>query len=325
MISLFSGGEMSNYQDQQNGTIYDGKYDDDTNAPRRLSVAKKLVLLFILIFGLVFAFVANRAMWFVALKSSFQTSGDYNFIQKLDFKVNEVEIKDMLLRKAKKTNRNITIVYLLPKFARMHIFYFSKKNDVFVQMGPFSFRTQAGINELELYGPDIIKFTWYGNYQFFYFGKALLAPVFHWFKDQLIKLQPKRIENDLKEPGIAVSYHWNQFKLIFTIYFFLPLILITILSKKLGKIMYLGFLYYAVMAMFYDLENLFYLGTFSWLKNFLGMKISYFFRISSIVMIMAALLIPLAYGVWEILRKKLNFENICYILFFILLPISLRF
>jgi|GEM_PF-2872168 len=316
---------MENHEKESQQTMYDGRdefYEDSRKSGRR---SRKTTVILLILAGLVFSYLVRNGLWLLAMQQSLSGQPGCHLVTRFDWLTPTRHIKDQLLNEARLSNQNLNVMLLIPRLERIHLYYFSKQNEVFADLGFISIWTHAGINEIILYGPDIFRQSWYGSHRYTYFGRTLLDPLFKTYRGWLEKRHSKDRQTVEQPPFVITPYSQSlYFRIIFSIYLLVPLLIITFMVLRIGKVMYIALLYYVGMALLFNVKNLFYSSTFGWLFSRLKFNPPDFFPILFIILLFLLIAFLVYRGFQSIYREKLSFEKIMYILFFILLPLVLR-
>jgi hypothetical protein len=199
----------------------------------------------------------------------------------------------------------------------------------FLNVGIMSVYPESGITTL-LFHPSEIVETRRENFstKALYYGTSLFP--------QLFDATAKRISKGEEGKGIGFIFNpindTKYLKIPYMIYFFLPLLIIILLSANYRRFA-ISFFYYGGLFLLFDFKRVLFIAPFSWLINLLGVNISH-----TAAAIISALMLTvfITTGFMGIVykHKREPVENTGYflpfwgrglIVFFLLLPLVLRF
>lgn len=281
--------------------------------------------------GVVFAalflvFLLNRGLWFWTTRATLKGIKDVQVVTNINPLARRQELKDRLIRQARQTGKNATVMMLFPRFSRLRLMFFTKKNQSLVNLGLVSIMSHAGMSQFTLFGPDYFRLYWYGDYRYHYFGNTPLDPFFRgmmkWTRNRGIP----RTANDFRPVFASLPYESVPFyRLIFSLYLVLPLLGILYLVATRGKAMYTAVIYYGFMVLLFGARDLFYGGTAAWLETVTGIDIPLSLQMGWIVLIGLVFALLFLRGVVVLVKQGVTLQKGMFFLFFILLPLVLRF
>ncbi len=169
-----------------------------------------------------------------------------------------------------------------------------------------------------------------------YYGSAIF-PSLYW--DIAERISGTEVGEEAGAKSTPISFIINRvedsdyLKIPYYVYFYLPLLLILILTAFYGKPFCISFFYYVGLFLLFDFRRVLFTIPFSWLINLLGLNISpTMAAVISVAWVILFFFGGLSGVVYVINKKRENFDNIQLtiwgkglIVFFILLPLFLRF
>lgn len=167
--------------------------------------------------------------------------------------------------------------------------------------------------------------------QAFYYGNALFPNLYH-------KLAASLADSGIGEAPrrsglsfILTQIEDSQYlKITYYAYFYLPLLIILILTAYYGKVFNMAFFYYAGLFLLFDFKRVLFTVPFSWLIDILHLELSSSTETIAAAVITSIFVIVAFTGMFS-KKKKTGKEQALtvwgkgLIFFFILLPLGLRF
>jgi succinate dehydrogenase hydrophobic anchor subunit len=291
----------------------------------------KVLLITAVILVLLFAvrFLNLTLVWNVTrlevTKDPLTKVGDYKFLGLSGYEAAREKLKNTLTLHAKKT----IISYFDLLHPAVFLIHCSETN-TFVNLGITTVYLQPGTTAVSFYATEIIETKRNGEQTgVVYYGSSLFPSLYEKLANYISGSgggkEAPRISFVLKEIEDAA-----YLKIPYYLYFYLPLLVILTLGGRYGLTFYISFIYYLGLFLLFDFKKVLFTVPFSWLINLLGLKISP----TTAAIVSAVVLIPFVFGIFagilhsrkqDPLEKVLTSWGKGFIVFFILLPLALRF
>ncbi|MCP5104737.1 MAG: hypothetical protein GY950_15235 [bacterium] len=286
-----------------------------------------LVILAILVMLTVFRFINLTISWNMTrleLKSNPLTrTNSFHFLGLSGNDTAQKKLQNMLDLQI----REVTVVSYFDLFHPAVFLMHSRSKKPIVNVGIMSVYPEKGFTGVYFHPTEILetrrKET---GSQAVYFGNSLFPALY--------KVLANRLSDNGGGGGIAFIMppieDANYLKIPYYAAFFLPLMAILILAAYYGRIFYISFFYYLGLFLLFDFKKALFTVPFSWLIDLLGLNIS-----PAISAIISAALVSIFVlggfiGIFHNRKQELGASPLTLwgkglILFFLLLPIFLRF
>lgn len=228
--------------------------------------------------------------------------------------------------------RSFTVISYFDFFHPAVFLIHSRTRNAVINTGIMMTYPPKGFTDIVFHPTEILESTHEETgSQAVYYGSSLFPGIYH------------AVAGSIAGSGIGegtphrgLSYILNQMedsnylKITYYAYFYLPLLTILILAAYYGRVFYIAFFYYVGLFLLFDFKRVLFTIPFSWLIDIFGIDIS-----PSAAAIGSAVLVTLFViggftGIFTN-RKKVSTEQVLtpwgkgLILFYILLPLALRF
>lgn len=196
----------------------------------------------------------------------------------------------------------------------------------FLDLGRLAVLVEPGISKITLTCEDMVETERKGEKKSAYFGDSLFISLFRSTNRKQTADRPANAESPPPLSYVQNSMESSKFlKIPYLIYFYLPLLVIVLLSSVYGRGFYRAFLYYLGLFFLFDFSRVMVTIPFSWLFNLLEIELPH---TVSLLMATALMLFFLVMaGIGFRFRKEMikGLWPRFLMLFFILLPFFLRF
>lgn len=207
------------------------------------------------------------------------------------------------------------------------VFLINKNDNVlFNDLGPLFINLKPGLTEITFYRFDFLKMKQNETIKIKYFGHSILKSTFKNISKILIKDLNKDKKISQKISYVAKRLERSKYlRIPYFLYFYIPLVLILLLSSQFSHASFVGFFYYIEAFILFDVKAFFAIGPFFWITKLINIKISSTSAWIVSITLIAAFSVLVIKGLLNLKNVEYNSWEKFFILFFILLPISLRF
>lgn len=235
-------------------------------------------------------------------------------------------------------HKKLTIVSYFDLLHQSVFLIHCNETNSFVNLGVASIYLQPGTTTVSFYPMEIIETKRDGEAsRAIYFGDSLFPSLYDKAANYISGTGGGENPSDSgKQMKRRISFILNEMegssylKISYYVYFYLPLLVILTLAGRYGRTFYISFIYYLELFLLFDFKRILFTIPFSWLINLLGVKISQ----TAAAIAAAVVLIPFVIGIFAGIlhnRKEYPTQQVLtpwsksFIIFFILLPLFLRF
>ncbi|UCH93672.1 MAG: hypothetical protein JSV88_25855 [Candidatus Aminicenantes bacterium] len=266
----------------------------------------------------VFRFINLTAWWFVTHLELTDKAPDkqvkYSFLHLSNYEKAKKRCLDLSQRQYPVTN--VTVVsyfnFLQPAVFLVH----TKAKFSAVDLGRVVVPLDPGLFTFRMYLSDVMEKQWDHHIQRGYLGTSILLSI----------ARKKKPTADKNISFIMKSMEKSTYlKIPYLVYFYLPLVLIFILASFYTPAVFTSFFYYPVLFLLFDFKNLLFTVPFNWLTQLLKIKdTSSIEGVAAVVVVVLFTLLGFI-GLVNWKKRRDIFKEKLMVLFFILLPIFLRF
>jgi hypothetical protein len=208
----------------------------------------------------------------------------------------------------------------------------TKGDKTFVNLGQMAIYPEPGITGVKLYLQEIIEVEdeKFGD-RAIYYGQSLIPQIYEMLANTVYSKEVGEKQADQKISYVLKSVRDSKYlRIPYYIYFYAPLIFILFLGSYYGLVGYVSFFYYLEMFLLFNYKRVLFLIPFSWLINLFGLKISDGTAVFLSALITVIFVIIAFIGIFHKRQKGPNKPVLtiwckAYCLFFLLLPLFLRF
>jgi len=280
----------------------------------------QLVLMIIVLLGI--RFVNTALLWHInksEIVNNTITQGEG--IRFVGFSTYNAAKKDFMTES--QLNPHGTQITCFYSFFHPMIFLINKQDTrTFLELGRFDTVLKTGLTEITIFTSEIIRFQHGHKVTYKYIGNSLLKSMF-------AAMATKRNQKEGEGPPFSFILKplekSKYLKTPYLIYFFLPLIIIILLSQHYGIATLFAFIYYLEAFFLFDLKAFFVVGPFSWLFKFLGLEVSSLLVATVSILSVVIFLFFTFKGMAHMRNKGKNHWEKFFILLFIFIPFFLRF
>ncbi len=302
-------------------TMYDGKAKGKT---------KRILIGIMILFGiLIGSRIINSFIWWGSSYLELKKYPDNRaHIHIFPILKDSASAKEEIKNIAYTQNKDVVIGLLFDLRYKNRLLIFNKKQSSYlIKTGMLMNSAFPGISDLRIYNSDIVKMKYKNKVGVKAFGNSILISV---FRSLAKTLEDNAVDGNNKErlkfsyikpPVIQLKYY----QLPYLVYFFLPLILILLLVNTYGKVILLSAIFYIEMLLLFNIKTIFFTGPFYWIFSLFKieeLKIMTMIIIGLFIMIILVLILS---GLRNIKKDKITWRKTLIILFFILLPLFLKF
>ena len=295
-------------------------YDEKKFKRTRLQVNKLHLFGILLILLMIFRFL-NLFMWWVVNKSELihkpaDKHVNYAFLGFSNYKSANQKRLQLAQKQPAGTTAPTTVVSY---FNLLHPGIFLIQNNERlspVDLGKVIVTAEPGFSTFKLYLSDIIEKKENHNIYSTRFKTSILSKVL-FSKDQTSR---REISFLLKSPEKS-----KYLKIPYLVYFYIPLLMIIILSYSYTGAVLTSFFYYPILFLLFDFRDLFFTVPFQWLTQSLSIKVPGSLEDAAAVFVvfMFTLLGIIGLSKWK--KRRDIFNERLMVLFFLFLPLFLRF
>jgi hypothetical protein len=185
-----------------------------------------------------------------------------------------------------------------------------------VDLGRMVIPLGPGLFTFRIHLTDIIEKQWNQTVQWRHFTSSILLTFF---------IKEDRAANKNLSYILKSVENTTYLDIPYLIYFYLPLVLILILSSIYSPALFTSFFYYPGLFLLFDFKTVLFRVPFNWLTRLFNIKDTT--AVDGIGAVVVAVLFTLLgiYGLIKWKNRRDIFKERLFVLFFILLPIFLRF
>lgn len=185
-----------------------------------------------------------------------------------------------------------------------------------VDLGRIVLPLKTGLFTIKMHLTDSIEKQWNQTKKQTSFGYSLLLNFFT-IKESKAHQDVSYILKSLKET--------EYMDIPYLIYFYLPLVLILLLSNFYSQAVFTSFFYYTGLFILFDFKNLFFTVPFNWLTQLLKIKDTASIEAWAAVTVAVLFTILGFVGLFQWKKRRDLLKENLIVFFFILLPLFLRF
>jgi len=301
-------------------------FDASVNVSRNWRKNIFLVLIIVFISLFVIRFFNLTLIWHLnklELKS-IQQKGSQNYI--FSGLGNFEKAKKRLLNYSDTHSREVSVVSFY-NFSYPAIFLINNKGSkTFVDLGQLVVFIGSGLTSVYVLPADIIIRKWNETIQSKFFGDSLVSFLFNIISRHLSTGSKQKLKLGPRISFVLKSLEKSRYlKIAYLLYFYLPLVLIFYFSSLYGKALYSAFFYYIGLFILFDFKKIFVTLPFFWFNNLINGEWSEILIFIVAIVLMVLFLSGGIIGLISWRMKDINFKVKPLTLFFLLLPIFLRF
>jgi hypothetical protein len=287
----------------------------------------KNIYLFILLFFLLFAFrFLNLGLWWTVNRlelthNSLSQDVNYTFLNLSNHNAAQVHLRSKAQDKTK-AEKKLVVAYFNFLHPMILLVHNPHKPLYSVDLGRVISPVGQGSHLFTLSLTDVIRKTDSLKSRSQYFGSSLLGKMFMSTPEQVTTSKTSTQELSYTLKSLEKT---TYLKIPYLIYFFIPLIIIIVLASFYSRAILTAYFYFPLLFLLFDFKVLFFRVPFSW---FLKDRPDSFFMSLETGIALGIVLIFTALGFTGLLgwkQRRDKFKETLFVLFFLFLPLILRF